>query len=97
MATPVTFVAGPTNSSNVSTTDATSSSGSGGYVKEVSIYMVMDNLEVKPMSNISAISLLNKFHVKDFTSLVEKEVELGLEEVAILLLIILEFISMCSF
>ncbi|XP_021866974.1 uncharacterized protein [Spinacia oleracea] len=52
----------------------------GGYVKSVVTYMVMDNLEVKPMSTISGITLMNKFHVKDVALLMEKEVEVGLTE-----------------
>ncbi|EEF30404.1 conserved hypothetical protein [Ricinus communis] len=34
-----------------------------GFVKGVVTYMVMDNLEVKPMSTISSITLLNKFNI----------------------------------
>ncbi|KAL9231412.1 hypothetical protein vseg_006644 [Gypsophila vaccaria] len=56
------------------------SDGTGGYVKGVVTYMVMDNLEVKPMSTISGITLINTFHVKDVSALVEKEVEVGLKE-----------------
>uniref|UniRef100_A0A803M3M3 DUF674 domain-containing protein n=1 Tax=Chenopodium quinoa TaxID=63459 RepID=A0A803M3M3_CHEQI len=51
-----------------------------GFVKGVVTYMVMDNLEVRPMSTISGITLMNKFHVKDVTSLIEKEVEVGMKE-----------------
>ncbi|KAK9683407.1 hypothetical protein RND81_10G138600 [Saponaria officinalis] len=60
--------------------EANSSSTANGYVKGVMTYMVMDNLEVKPSSTISAITLLNKSHVKDIGSLVEKEVQIGLNE-----------------
>ncbi|KAL9226660.1 hypothetical protein vseg_002447 [Gypsophila vaccaria] len=56
------------------------SSAVNGYVKGVMTYMVLDNLEVKPSSTISAITLLNKFHVKDIGLLVEKEVKIGLSE-----------------
>jgi hypothetical protein len=38
-------------------------SSEGGYVKGVIAYMVMDHLEVKPMSVISAITLLNTYQV----------------------------------
>ncbi|XP_072980469.1 uncharacterized protein [Typha angustifolia] len=51
-----------------------------GYVKGVVTYTVMDDLTVVPMSTISSITLLNKFHVKDLGSLEEKVVKLGLEE-----------------
>ena len=43
--------------------------------------MVMDNLEVKPMSTISSITLLNKFDVKEIGALEEKVVDLGMDEV----------------
>ncbi|KAL5986111.1 hypothetical protein ACLOJK_028101 [Asimina triloba] len=64
-----------------------SSGGGGGKgcVKGVVRYMVMDNLEVAPMSGISSMTLLNKFHVKDLTALVEKEVEVGRKEALALL------------
>ncbi|XP_016475677.1 uncharacterized protein LOC107797319 [Nicotiana tabacum] len=52
----------------------------GGFVKEMATYMVMDDLVVKPMSAISSIALLNKFNVKDVGVLEEKVVNLGMEE-----------------
>ncbi|CAL8125211.1 unnamed protein product [Prunus armeniaca] len=52
----------------------------GGYVKGVVTYMVMDDLEVKPMSTISSIAMLNKFNVKEVGALEEKVVNLGMEE-----------------
>ncbi|XP_074289556.1 uncharacterized protein LOC141614715 [Silene latifolia] len=58
----------------------TSNNTVGGYVKGVVTYMVMDNLEVKPMSTISGITLMNKFNVKDVTALSEKEVQVGFTE-----------------
>ncbi|KAK9683414.1 hypothetical protein RND81_10G139300 [Saponaria officinalis] len=45
------------------------------YVKDSVVYMVMDNLDLKPMS----IALI-KSHVKDFDGLEEKQVEVGLQE-----------------
>ncbi|CAO2825604.1 unnamed protein product [Amaranthus hypochondriacus] len=52
-----------------------------GYVKELVSYMVMDNLEVKPMSTISGIThLMNMFHVQDVSDLVEKQVKVGFNE-----------------
>ncbi|XP_074308173.1 uncharacterized protein LOC141643050 [Silene latifolia] len=60
-------------------------SAAKGYVKGIMTYMVMDNLEVRPLSTISAITLLNKSLVKDLGFLLEKEVQVGLNEgVAIL-------------
>ncbi|XP_056690423.1 uncharacterized protein [Spinacia oleracea] len=58
--------------------------GSGGYVKALVTYMVMDNLEVKPMSTITGITLMNKFRVKDVSALEEKEVQVGLNEVILM-------------
>ncbi|CAN1269416.1 hypothetical protein LINPERPRIM_LOCUS13577 [Linum perenne] len=52
----------------------------GGFVKGVVTYMVMDDLEVKPMSTISNISLLNKFNIQQVGALEEKVVELGMDE-----------------
>ena len=52
-----------------------------GYVKEVVTYMVMDDLEVKPMSTTSTFTLLNKFNVKEVGALEEKVVVLGMDEV----------------
>ncbi|PQQ18462.1 uncharacterized protein Pyn_37646 [Prunus yedoensis var. nudiflora] len=42
--------------------------------------MVMDDLEVKPMSTFSSIAMLNKFNVKEIGALEEKAVNLGMEE-----------------
>jgi len=58
-----------------------SSSSEGGYVKGVITYMVMDNLEVKPMSTISSITLLTKFNVRDLGAVEEKVVDFGVDEV----------------
>ncbi|KAI9127868.1 hypothetical protein K1719_000861 [Acacia pycnantha] len=54
--------------------------GEGGFVKEVVTYMVMDDLMVQPMSTISCIALLNKFNIKDVSSLQEMDVEFGVHE-----------------
>jgi len=43
--------------------------------------MVMDNLEVKPMSAISSITLLTKFNVRDLGAVEEKVVDFGVDEV----------------
>ena len=58
-----------------------SSSSKGGYVEGVITYMVMDHLEVKPMSIISAITLLTKFNVRDLGAVEEKVVDFGMDEV----------------
>ncbi|CAI9097752.1 OLC1v1034234C1 [Oldenlandia corymbosa var. corymbosa] len=54
--------------------------GSGGFVKGLVTYMVMDDLVVKPMSTISSIALLHKLNVKDIDALEEREVDLGINE-----------------
>ncbi|KAG5533321.1 hypothetical protein RHGRI_027496 [Rhododendron griersonianum] len=54
--------------------------GEGGFVKGVVTYMVMDDLVVTPMSTISAITLLNKFNVKDAGALEERVVHFGMPE-----------------
>ncbi|XP_050250351.1 uncharacterized protein LOC126697403 isoform X4 [Quercus robur] len=52
-----------------------------GYVKGLVSYMVMDDLEVKPMSIVSStITLLNRFNVKETAALEEKVVYLGMDE-----------------
>ena len=54
----------------------------GGYVKELVMYMVMDDLEVKPLSSIVSIgTMLNKFNVKDIGSLEENVVNLSMDVV----------------
>ncbi|KAI9157081.1 hypothetical protein LWI28_016640 [Acer negundo] len=52
----------------------------GGFVKGVVTYMVTDNLEVKPMSTISSISMLSKFNVKDVSTPEERIVDIGISE-----------------
>ncbi|XP_021866975.2 uncharacterized protein [Spinacia oleracea] len=80
MSTQVTYVAPESSSETV-----VWSSKTDGYVKGVVTYMVMDNLEVKPMSTISSITFLNKFNIIDIASVAEKEIQLNLHEgVAIL-------------
>ncbi|KAK4774612.1 hypothetical protein SAY86_009547 [Trapa natans] len=53
---------------------------SEGYVKGVMTYMVMDDLSVSTMSNISCITLLDKFKVAHLSCLGEKVIELGTNE-----------------
>lgn len=52
-----------------------------GYVKGLVTYMVMDNLQVMPMSTISSITLLSTFKVKDLSALETLEVCIGKKEV----------------
>ncbi|KAB1217962.1 hypothetical protein CJ030_MR3G014628 [Morella rubra] len=51
-----------------------------GFVKRMVTYMVMDDLEVKPMTTISGITLLNEFSVKEVGAIEEKVVHLGIDE-----------------
>ncbi|WOL06905.1 hypothetical protein Cni_G15640 [Canna indica] len=53
---------------------------SGGFVKGVVTYTIMDNLSVSPMSNISSITLLSKFDVRDLGDLEERTANLGFDE-----------------
>ncbi|CAN0897989.1 hypothetical protein LINGRAHAP2_LOCUS19444 [Linum grandiflorum] len=69
----VTFVGGQTVAGG-------NSSLHGGFVKGVVTYMVMDNLEVKPMSTISSITLLSHFNIQQVGALEEKVVELALDD-----------------
>lgn len=69
-----------TSSSSASDGDGKSSEGRG-FVRGVVTYMVMDDLEVMPMSTISSIALLTKFNVRDVGALEEKVVKVGVEEV----------------
>ncbi|KAL6277305.1 hypothetical protein ACE6H2_020906 [Prunus campanulata] len=69
-----TYVASPT------TAVQTTYSGKVGYVKGLVTYMIMDDLEVKPLSTISCITLLSRFSVKDVGVLEEKVVNLGMDE-----------------
>ncbi|KMS96402.1 hypothetical protein BVRB_9g225440 [Beta vulgaris subsp. vulgaris] len=73
----VQFVKPTTSSTN---TTLSSGGSSGGYVKGVMTYMLMDNLEVKHMSTIYGITLINKFNVKDVSSMEEKEVRVRSKE-----------------
>ncbi|XP_059458885.1 uncharacterized protein LOC132188449 [Corylus avellana] len=57
-----------------------SSSSDEGYVKGMVIYMVMDDLEVKPMVNISFVTLLTQFNIQDVGNIEEKVVQLGINE-----------------
>ncbi|GMN57308.1 hypothetical protein TIFTF001_026413 [Ficus carica] len=53
----------------------------GGIVKGVVMYMVMDDLDVKPiLSAVSSITMLNKFNVKEVGELEVKTVSVGIEE-----------------
>ena len=74
-----------------------SSPDQGGFVKGVVTYMIMDDLDVKPMSTISSITMLNKFNVKEVGALEEKTVSVGIEEVRITCLIFKFFFEVFSY
>ncbi|XP_031254259.1 uncharacterized protein LOC116112245 [Pistacia vera] len=50
-----------------------------GFVKGLT-YMVMDDLEVMPMSTTTCVTVLNKFQVKDLRGVEERFVDFGLDE-----------------
>ncbi|XP_016649986.1 PREDICTED: uncharacterized protein LOC103334340 [Prunus mume] len=76
MKTAATYVASPTSEVQATYSGA----GKVGYVKGLVTYMIMDDLEVKPLSTISCITLLSRFSVKDVGVLEEKVVDLGMDE-----------------
>ncbi|KAM5556252.1 hypothetical protein ABKV19_023909 [Rosa sericea] len=76
MSISTTYVAPPTAPAE----EASAASKRIGFVKPVVTYMIMDDLEVKPMSTISTIALLNSLNVRDFGALEEKVVNLGMDE-----------------
>ncbi|TXG49692.1 hypothetical protein EZV62_025567 [Acer yangbiense] len=56
-----------------------------GFGNGLATYMVMDDLEVKPMSTKSFIDLLDKFNIKDASVLQERVVDLSREKCLLLL------------
>lgn len=53
-----------------------------GYVKGTSsTYIVMDDLEIKPLSTNSSFARLNKYGITDIRDLEEREVQIGKDEV----------------
>ncbi|KAI6669065.1 hypothetical protein NL676_003950 [Syzygium grande] len=75
-----TFVKSPAGDQSASVASTAESDDKGGFVQGVVTYMVMDDLEVMPMSTISSITLLNKFNVKEIGHLEERVVSLGMDE-----------------
>jgi hypothetical protein len=71
------------NVTYIDPTSAIRSSSKEGYVKETVTYMVMDDLEVKPLSTTIVISLLTKFNVNvnELGAIEERVVDLGKDEV----------------
>ncbi|CAN1234185.1 hypothetical protein LINPERPRIM_LOCUS4139 [Linum perenne] len=67
----------PTKNTTLLSTDGQE----GGFVKGAVIYMIMDNLEVKPMSTVSIVATLNKFNIKDVGALEEKVIRVSSVEV----------------
>jgi len=53
-----------------------------GFVKDDETFLVMDDLVIQPMSNISStITLFNNLNVKEIVTFQEKVVEMGMDEV----------------
>ncbi|CAO2185715.1 unnamed protein product [Urochloa humidicola] len=57
-----------------------SAQGSTGFVQAVASYTVMDDLTVKPASNVSTVALLGTLGVKDLDALEERTVTVGRKE-----------------
>ncbi|XP_056169055.1 uncharacterized protein LOC115662783 [Syzygium oleosum] len=76
----VTLVKSQAGNPTAAAEPAAVSNSKGGFVQGVVTYMVMDDLEVKPMSTISSITLFNEFNVKEIGLLEEKVVSLGIDE-----------------
>ncbi|XP_062114753.1 uncharacterized serine-rich protein C215.13-like [Humulus lupulus] len=68
------------SSSPSSSSSSSAAKQEGGIVKGVVTYMIMDDLEVKPMSTISSIALLKSFKVTEVGALEEKTVSVGIDE-----------------
>ncbi|GLT88983.1 hypothetical protein SLE2022_069880 [Rubroshorea leprosula] len=66
------YVCDPPNKNSCSTEE--------GYVKGVVTYMIMDDLEVRPMSTISSTTTINKFNIKDIGVLEENVVDVGMDQ-----------------
>ncbi|XP_057734799.1 uncharacterized protein LOC130950308 [Arachis stenosperma] len=63
---------------------AATAANNNGFVKEVTTYMIMDDLLIQPMSAISSINMLNKqFNVKNVGILKDTVVQLGINEVSL--------------
>ena len=71
------------NVTYIDPTSAIRSSSKEGYVKETVTYMVMDDLEMKPLSTTIVFSLLTKFNVNvnELGAIEERVVDLGKDEV----------------
>ncbi|XP_062114747.1 uncharacterized protein LOC133825870 [Humulus lupulus] len=80
MSKELTYVAPPDTQLGSSSSSSSGADQEGGLVKGVVTYMIMDDLEVKPMSTISSIALLNTFNVNEVRSLQEKIVSVGINE-----------------
>nr|GMD01958.1 DUF674 domain-containing protein [Ipomoea batatas] len=52
----------------------------GGFVKGGVMYMVTDDLKVLAQSTISTINIMNDSNIKDFGSVEEKDVRVGVDE-----------------
>ncbi|KAL3717846.1 hypothetical protein ACJRO7_003050 [Eucalyptus globulus] len=76
----ITLVESPAGNLSASAESAAGSDYKGGFVQGVVTYMVMDDLTVMPMSNISSITLLNRFNVKEIGHLEEEVISLGMDE-----------------
>lgn len=52
-------------------------------IRDVSSFMIMDNLEIRPFSTVSAAALLKDLKLEDSNLLEERIVEIGTDEVSL--------------
>ncbi|KAI5660094.1 hypothetical protein M9H77_28887 [Catharanthus roseus] len=66
-------------------TQVTNANGNNkGYVQDLVMYMVSDDLSVTPMSMVSSITVMNKFLVSKLDVLEERVVDVGMNEERVL-------------
>lgn len=90
MSIEVPYVAAKKAGAKQGLSSSSSSGGGEGYVKDVVTYMVMDDLQVKPLSVVSTLALLTKHQTS--SALEEKTVSVGIDEVRMFFISILMFV-----
>ncbi|KAL6183480.1 hypothetical protein ACLB2K_044891 [Fragaria x ananassa] len=65
---------------NVSASTGEAPCSNGGYVKGGVVFVIMDNLVMKPMSTVSILDVLKELNVMEVDALEQKLVSLGKEE-----------------
>ncbi|KAI5660100.1 hypothetical protein M9H77_28893 [Catharanthus roseus] len=68
-------------------TQVTNASGNHkGYVQDLVMYMVSDDLSVTPMSMVSSITMMNKFNLSKLDVLEERVVDVVMNDIYIYML-----------